>query len=83
MGIFTGILVYVIVWWLVFFMALPFGVQPEIEGTEGHQRGAPLNPRLWLKAGVTTIVTTFIFYLLYIFVPADMLEWAVFRDKGG
>lgn len=45
-----------VVWWLVFFMALPFGAQPEAAPQPGHAEGAPARPRLWLKALITTVV---------------------------
>ncbi|MPY70581.1 MAG: DUF1467 family protein [Alphaproteobacteria bacterium] len=60
MNVFSGILVYVVLWWLVFFMTLPIGVRPPHEVGEraepGHESGAPVKPRLWLKAAATTVI---------------------------
>ncbi len=81
MGIVTGILVYVVIWWLIFFMALPWGVHPAEETDQGHQWGAPEQPRLLLKAAITTGIATVAFYLLYLFVPADMLQWQLFKTS--
>jgi predicted secreted protein len=50
------LVVFVIVWWLVFFMALPFGAQPPEQPGEGHAASAPERPRLLLKAAITTVV---------------------------
>ena len=47
---------YVIVWWLVLFTTLPFGVKTPEFTEEGMERGAPEKPRMWIKAGVTTIL---------------------------
>lgn len=82
MGIVTGVLVYVVIWWLVFFMSLPWGVQPITETDKGYERGAPAKPHLWLKAGVTTLITTILFVMYLIFVPADISRWTVFLDNS-
>ena len=39
---FTGILVYVIIWWLVLFMVLPWGVKVPEEPEPGHASSAPV-----------------------------------------
>ena len=47
---------FVVVWWLIFFMALPFGVRPEDNPQPGNVESAPAKPRLLLKALVTTVL---------------------------
>jgi predicted secreted protein len=81
MGIVTGILVYVILWWMVFFMVLPWGIQPNEQPEVGHQPGAPYKPKLWMRALVTTAAASFAFLILYLFVPADMMQWALFKER--
>lgn len=60
MSFVTLILVYVIIWWLVFFAALPVGVQGQHETEEGAQDGtdpgAPVKPNLLKKAMVTSVI---------------------------
>jgi predicted secreted protein len=46
MGWPLDIALYVIVWWLAFFAVLPWGIRPANEGEQGHDAGAPANPRL-------------------------------------
>lgn len=58
MDIGSGIVVYVMIWWVIFFMSLPFGVRVDEQVETGHATSAPSNPRLWLKAGVTTVIAT-------------------------
>ena len=60
----TGLLVYVIVWWLVFFMVLPWGIRPmETEDVEkGHAPSAPQKPRILLKMAVTTVIAAVFWY---------------------
>ena len=53
----SGALVtYVVTWWLVFFMALPFGAEPEASPQRGNAESAPARPRLLIKALVATVL---------------------------
>jgi predicted secreted protein len=51
---FSAGMVFVIVWWLVLFMVLPFGAQPPDEVEPGHAPSAPARPRIGLKFLITT-----------------------------
>lgn len=57
---FSGILVFVIAWWLFFFMSLPFGVKSQQEAGDdivpGTVESAPRRPYLWRKALVATVL---------------------------
>ena len=54
------IVIFVIVWWLVLFIALPFGIKQEDKVKEGNDPGAPKNPMLKKKIVYTTIVSAII-----------------------
>ncbi|MEE8122984.1 MAG: DUF1467 family protein [Alphaproteobacteria bacterium] len=73
---FTGLMVYVILWFLVLFMVLPFGVKAPDEVKKGHASGAPANPRILLKFGLTTLVAAALWGIVYLIVAAD---WITFR----
>lgn len=60
MTIVGGIVTFSVVWWLVFFMALPIGVRPQADPVPGSERGAPEHPRLLVKAVATTIVAVLV-----------------------
>ena len=72
MGWVTGIMVYIIVWWLVWFMALPIGVVTQEEAGDdivpGTVKSASKKPMLKIKAAGTTFVAALvwgvIFYLI-------------------
>ena len=51
---------YAIVWWLVLFTTLPFGVKKPDRTEEGMEPGAPEHPRMWIKAGITTVTAAVI-----------------------
>ena len=40
----TGIVVYVLVWWVTLFAVLPLWVTPADPGEIGHDPGAPQHP---------------------------------------
>lgn len=54
----SGILVYVILWWLAFFTMLPVGARSYHEAREESEAGtaesAPMHPRLPFKAACAT-----------------------------
>jgi predicted secreted protein len=51
----TG-LVFVIVWWLILFMVLPFGAAPPDQVEPGMATSAPAKPRIGLKLAITTLL---------------------------
>ena len=61
--------VFLTIWFTVLFAVLPIGVrsQQELgEVTPGTEPGAPAAPRLWMKAGLTTMVSIVVFFVLVI-----------------
>jgi predicted secreted protein len=73
----TGIAVFIVVWWVVLFAVLPWGVKPAETLVPGQADSAPENPRLWLKAAVTTVIAGVIWLGIYLLVSSD---WISFRD---
>jgi predicted secreted protein len=64
MGISSAIAIYFVLWWIVLFAVLPFGVRSQIETGEavpGSDPGAPVLPRMARKLIWTTIVSIVIF----------------------
>jgi predicted secreted protein len=72
----TAILVYAVIWWLVLFCVLPFGIRPSPEGDVGEAAGAPANPRLPLRLLVTTGIAAVVFLVFYLIVQSG---WISFR----
>jgi predicted secreted protein len=58
----TAIAVYFLIWWVVLFAVLPWGVRAQGEGrAAGTDPGAPVIARLGARLVWTTIVATVIF----------------------
>jgi predicted secreted protein len=83
----SAVAIYFIIWWLVLFAVLPFGVRNAAETGEavegGNDEGAPVVHGLKWKAGVTTIITTVVFVVVYWLLVTDVLskvDLPFFRD---
>ena len=78
---FSTVLVFVVVWWLVFFMTLPFGARSFHEAGEnvetGNVESAPMKPRLWLKAGAATVIAAIITIGVYFLIDSGLLSFRV------
>ena len=61
------IVIFVIIWWLVLFLALPIGIQRDYDVTKGNDPGAPKNPMLKKKIVFTTIISFFLSIIISIF----------------
>jgi len=61
--------IYFIVWWLVLFAVLPFGVRSQHEADEiapGTEHGAPTQFSFWRKMLVTTLVSLIVFGVYFV-----------------
>ena len=54
------IVIFVVIWWLVLFMVLPFGIQKDDEIVGGYDPGAPKNPMLKKKIILTSAISFFL-----------------------
>jgi predicted secreted protein len=72
-----GTATYFIIWWVLLFAILPFGVQSQRELDDivpGTEPGAPARPRLLIKLATNTVLAAILwaifdyFYVVY-FVP--------------
>lgn len=79
MTLFTGVVVYLLLWWTVLFAILPIGTRPDPHGSpeSGGWRGAPVAPHLLRKAIATTVVATILWLGFWLVVESD---WLSFRS---
>ena len=77
MGWVSGVAVYAIIWWLLLFMVLPWGVKPigreDVE--KGQDAGAPRRPRLGLKIGITTALSGVVWGIVYVIAEAGLVSF--------
>jgi len=67
MGTSTAIAIYFLVWWIVLFAVLPWGVRNQEESGDvlpGTDPGAPAVHTVWIKLVWTTVVATVVFCIM-------------------
>jgi predicted secreted protein len=62
--IFSYIIVLTCIWWIVFYMALPFGNQITVKPENGHADSAPTKPRIGLKIIITSIISIILTFFI-------------------
>ncbi len=76
---FSAALVFVVVWWLVFFMSLPIGARSYHEAGEnvdvGNAPSAPMRPRIWMKAGISTLIAVVLTIGAYFLIDSGALSF--------
>ncbi|RDD62144.1 DUF1467 family protein [Ferruginivarius sediminum] len=82
MNWFTGILLYVIIWWVLIFMVLPWGARPPEKPEEGHAESAPEKPMLWRKAAVTTVLAAIVWLGVYFLIQYEVIQFRGAIPKG-
>jgi predicted secreted protein len=62
----TGFAIYFVMWWIVLFLTLPFGVRSQHEdgeGSPGTDPGAPVASQMGRKLIWTTVISAILFAL--------------------
>jgi predicted secreted protein len=79
MNWFSGAVVYIILWWLVFFLSLPIGIHSVHEtggaGEAGHDAGAPVRHHLKWKLLAATVIAALLWGIAYWIISSDMLSF--------
>jgi len=73
----TEAVVYALIWWVVLFAVLPWGIERDENPAPGHDAGAPKAPRLWIKMAVTTGISA-VLWLIAIWLIRS--PWFSFRN---
>ncbi len=79
MDLFTGVVVYLLIWWTALFAVLPIGTKPSADPDPeaGGWRGAPQKPLLLWKVIGTTVLATVLWLGTYALIESD---WISFRE---
>ena len=77
MGLWTGIAIYFVIWWLVIFMVLPWGVRgiEREDVAKGHAFGAPQKSRILLKMAVTTVIAAIVWSGVYLIAESGLISF--------
>ncbi len=75
MNWFSGIVVYLLIWWCVLFTVLPWKSRPPKRPGLGHATGAPERPNLGIKFLVTTLISAFLWMCVYILIDRGFINY--------
>ena len=72
----TGLaIIYIIIWWIVFFAILPIDVdRKKLIKIDGEDPGSPENPKMLKKVIYCTVMTTFLFIIIYLLMKFEYLN---------
>ena len=73
----SGLVVFLLLWWWVFLMSLPFGVRTVDTPETGHAPSAPARPMLWRKVLVTTIIASALTVLVNWSISAQIISFGM------
>ena len=65
MGWLGGVFVYALIWFVVLFTVLPWGIQIPDNPEPGHAPSAPVNPRIGLKLMATSVIAAIIWVIVW------------------
>ena len=74
MDVVSGTVVFILLWWWVFFMTLPFGVKAPDSVEIGHATSAPEKPMIRRKAMIATIIASILFVIVFWVIDSGLLS---------
>ena len=75
MDIAGSVVTFIVTWWLVLFIVLPWGVRQPDNPNPLHTAGAPERPMLLIKFGVTTAITCVLFTIFWFVADSGIINF--------
>ncbi|HPQ50754.1 MAG TPA: DUF1467 family protein [Alphaproteobacteria bacterium] len=75
MGWISGIVVFLMIWWVTLFTVLPWGNRPSSSPQEGNMQSAPDLPRLGKKFLVTTLISCLLWVVVYGLIASNVISF--------
>lgn len=79
MSWFSGLVLFIVIWWTLLFAVLPFAVRSQLEEgevVEGSERGAPATSHIGKKFLITTILAFIIWVAVVLIIVFDLMSWS-------
>ena len=74
MGFLSGLVTYILIWWVVIFAVLPWGNRAPATPEKGHVGSAPENPNLKKKFIATTLISAFIWGIVFVLIEIEIID---------
>jgi predicted secreted protein len=76
MNWFTGLVLYILIWWVVLFAVLPIGTHAVKDAdAQTGWRGVPEQPQLLRKAIITTLVACVVWFGAWLLITSDYVSF--------
>jgi len=83
MNPFSGLVVFLIIWWTVLFTVLPRNIKGQAESgdiTPGTEPGAPVDPQLKAKFWLTTKIAIVLWLITCAIIISGVVNWTMFGE---
>jgi len=77
MGLVSGIVVYIMLWWVIVFTILPIGVSTNYSVQTGNATSAPQNPHLLLKFILTTVLAGLVWFAVNEIIQSGLITFEI------
>ncbi|HEY2131547.1 MAG TPA: DUF1467 family protein [Acetobacteraceae bacterium] len=72
----TAVAMYIMIWWILLFVVLPFGTRPVADADEATGwRGAPAKAQIGRKMLITTILSAIVWLGCYVVITGPWLSF--------
>lgn len=85
MTFFSGLVVFLCIWWTAIFMVLPWGNNPEPGAAQAPNeffgKSAPANPRIKQKFIITSVVSIVIWLIVFAAVESEVINFREIAEQ--
>lgn len=75
MSLLSLVFTFILVWWTVLFMVLPWGNRQPDMAEVGMMHGAPVNPNMKKKLIATTVVSLIVLGMIYACIEMNIIDF--------
>lgn len=75
MNIFTGIIVFLLIFWTLLFTILPWGNRAKDEAEVGMAGSAPANPRVKQKFLITFVISCVMWVIIAVLIHLEIIDF--------
>ncbi len=75
MSVFTGIIVYMLIFWTLLFTILPWGNRAPDDKDAATMGGAPINPRIKQKFIITAIISAALWVIIALLIHFEVVDF--------
>lgn len=75
MGFVSGLVVFLLTWWVMLFCVLPWGNHPDPNPAVANVKSAPANPRILKKFLITTLLSLGVWLIIYGLIESNVISF--------